>query len=101
MVSDDTVDEELEDDEDAEVVQLARFDDRARCPVCGYNSIRAQFVASEASSYACRNHRVRSHGDHIHRICSRCGYLWAERPLTASELAELPPPRADEIEDDE
>ena len=50
---------------------MKRYDANSPCPKCGCSSVSSRYMM-----------------DCIQRTCPRCGYVWSERPLDATEEAE-------------
>jgi len=55
------------------------FSKNSSCPKCGNTTASARWCGGAAD----KNHipGCMVEGEHIHRICARCGYEWLELPL--------------------
>jgi len=60
---------------------VKRYDENSECPKCGYGKRVADRCPPEDEWYPARL----GEQEHIRRRCSRCGYVWHEKPLDAEE----------------
>jgi hypothetical protein len=81
----------------AKLSNLPYFDDKSLCPKCGCKEVRAVYQ-KEQHYYADRDYRCRNSGhpekEHIDRICSYCGYFWAQRCLDEVNVSVTMSPNA-------
>lgn len=54
------------------------FNRAAVCPKCRHDGVTTRYCAGGDFSWHCE---VRMPGEHLHRRCSRCHYLWVQRCL--------------------
>lgn len=57
---------------------LPAFNDMAECRKCGSGNVAAQYTPEYQAVHAMLAVLV---GHYMKRICVRCGFSWAERPL--------------------
>ncbi len=65
------------------LTSAGKYDPKRACPKCNN---------TQASSRFCPGKGFKRHvpgcnldGEHIHRVCARCGYEWISTPLDAKE----------------
>jgi hypothetical protein len=67
------------------MTDLPVFNAVAGCPKCGYGDICTTYCAHEQPACLCW---CRVDGEHLHRICRRCGYEWLAACLVLEEQNE-------------
>ena len=59
---------------------LQPFNPEAKCPKCGHGEVGVRYVAP-VKTYDVRGEAT-EHPEQMRRLCERCGYGWAEAPLS-------------------
>jgi hypothetical protein len=67
---------------------LPPFDESADCPKCGRGRVRAIFYYGLTEKFPCRSDFAPwLLGEHLCRVCERCGYGWCEAPADTKPAA--------------
>src|SRR5580692_10620130 len=70
---------------------LPPFDENASCAKCGYSRVRVICHSSRTTKFPCDRSGAGVVGEHLCRVCERCGGGWCEatvetRPARRPEL---------------
>lgn len=55
------------------------YDPEAKCPKCGYEKVRTLYEPVVHWADYSRDRDRMPTGEHLRRVCERCGYFWPER----------------------
>ena len=67
------------------MIPLQRFNESATCQKCGHSEIATHYQG-EYKTGACDLYLCPT-GEHMHRICKRCGFVWSELCLGDREAS--------------
>lgn len=68
-------------------MELKPFDPDASCPKCGHRVVGIAYCRHPKVFSDCDHliHYGARIGEHMHRTCKQCGYVWFELPLDSIE----------------
>jgi hypothetical protein len=59
--------------------QSTEYNSKHKCPKCRYGAVKTTYCGG-SQRMACE---LGVGGEHLHRICQRCNYIWVEKCLSA------------------
>ncbi len=75
--------------EPASAAELPPFSGQSGCPKCVSGTVAVVYHAAPAGGFPCQAPALPMAGEHLCRVCQRCGYGWCE--ATADTRARRPP----------
>ncbi len=70
-------------------MNLSWYNENHKCPKCEHPYVDTHYCTADRTSRCRLPYTLNK--EHIDRICKRCGYVWAETPLSSESRAKVEP----------